>query len=115
MTLRAAGPAALQRIARSTAFRVATFDERAAIETAAMTQEALDDGDKRGGSQAPWQKVKIDRQLVAVARVHGVKTLYTDDRNMRGLAERLGLQVMDTYDMPDPAPRQRHLFLDDEG
>ena len=46
------------RLTRSSTFRVAPFDTRAAIELAVMTRAALDQGDKRGGIEAPWNKVK---------------------------------------------------------
>jgi hypothetical protein len=49
--------------------KIRPFGERAAVETAAMTREALVAGDKRDGSEAPWQKVKVDRHVIAVAHV----------------------------------------------
>jgi hypothetical protein len=51
------------RLTRSATFRVMPFDTRAAIELALMTRNAIDDGDKRGGIDAPWNKIKFDRQI----------------------------------------------------
>lgn len=63
-----AAPAYLEELSRSARFRIAPFDIRAAVELAALTREALDAGDKREGSAAPWQKIKLERQIVAIAR-----------------------------------------------
>ena len=97
-----AGPAVLERIGRSARFKIAEFDLMAAVELAAMTREALRAGDKKGGSSSPWQKVKIDRQIVAIARVRGVERIYSDDNGVAALAERIGMVVVRTWTMPLP-------------
>jgi predicted nucleic acid-binding protein len=66
---------------------VVPFDTRAAIELAVMTRNAIDQGDKRGGVDAPWNKVKFDRQIVAIAKVAGATTIYSDDLQLRTFAE----------------------------
>jgi hypothetical protein len=73
----AAGPAYLERLNSSAAFRIAPFDQRAAVEVAAMTRDALATGNKRGGVQGTWAKIKYDRQIVAIAKVEGVRILST--------------------------------------
>src|SRR5689334_24016821 len=58
-----AGPTGTRLVAqiqKSSVFRIAPFDTRAAIELAAMTHAALTAGEKRSGVQAPWAKVKFD-------------------------------------------------------
>lgn len=80
--------------------RIVPFDERAAVETAIMTREALAIGDKRGGSTESWQKVKYDRQIVAIARVHGASRIYADDRGLVGFAKLLGMDVVSSWDLP---------------
>lgn len=92
---------ALRSFAR---IRIVAFDERAAVETSIMTRDALVAGDKRGGSDQAWQKVKFDRQIVAIARVHGVATIYADDRGLVGFATMLGMDVVSTWDLPLPEP-----------
>jgi len=57
------GPAYLDKIHESKTLLVRPFDEMAAIELAAIEHESRGSGDKRGGSTAPWTKVKFDRQL----------------------------------------------------
>lgn len=105
-----AGPALLERISKSARIKIADFDARAAVEVAAMTGDALRQGDKFAGSTAPWQKVKVDRQIVAIARVHGATTIYTDDNNLAKFARSVGLQVMRLGDLPLPPEPEPDLF-----
>src|SRR6185437_15519743 len=67
---------------RKSVMRVLPFDEAAAFETALIHRGAHALGKKRGASKSPWQQVKIDRQILAIARVHRVDTMYTDDDEM---------------------------------
>ena len=96
------GPGVLEAISGMARVKVRPFGERAAVETAMMTREAIAAGDKRGGSQAPWQKVKVDRQVVAVARAEGATRIYADDHNLGEFARRLGMEVFSTWDLPVP-------------
>jgi hypothetical protein len=79
------------------------FDELSAIELAILTRNALDEGDKRGGSVDPWGKVKFDRQIIAIARVRQATVIYTDDRGLRRLAARLNIPAIGIAEMPVPA------------
>ncbi|HSA79224.1 MAG TPA: hypothetical protein VLE23_00295 [Geminicoccaceae bacterium] len=74
-----AGPGLVRQIQEKAVFRIAPFDTIAAIEVAAMTHAALEAGDKRGGAGGDWAKIKYDRQIVAIAKVHRAHTIYTDD------------------------------------
>lgn len=67
-------------------------------------------GKKAGGNQA-YQKVKFDRQIVAVARVHGAHTIYSDDQDLGRFAKNAGLKVVCTWDLPIP-PSKAPLFDD---
>jgi hypothetical protein len=98
---------------KSSALRVVPFDESCALECSLLEGAARLNGDKRDGSSAPWQKVKVDRQILATALFHAVKVLYTDDVELRGLAQRAGLATMGVADMPLPeSARQHRLELD---
>ena len=57
-------------------------------------------GDKRGGSLADWQKVKIDRQIIATARVRGARAIYSDDKGVAAFAAKVGLEVIPSWAMP---------------
>jgi rRNA-processing protein FCF1 len=87
-----------------TAMQVGDFDMRAAVECAQLVGAAIKSGAKRSKSVAdqPWQKVKIDRQIVAIAKVHGAKTIYTCDEGLSALARDEGLQVLHVADLPVP-------------
>ena len=98
-----AGPEYLAKLSTSAAFRIVPFDIRAAVEVAAMTQKAIERGDKRGGSVEPWAKIKYDRQIVAIGKVERVTTIYSDDRHVRTLAAEASIAVIGIEELPLPA------------
>lgn len=108
------GPAFLEQVSSYSRVRIKPFDQRAAVEVAAVTREAKGAGDKRSGSSAPWQKVKIDRQIVAIAKVARASHLYTDDVDMARFATAAGLQVINTWALPIPEQRRDLLSIMDE-
>ena len=87
---------------RSSAFRVESFDERAAIELADMEMRAIAGGDKRGGVDGPWTKVKFDRQIVAIALVAGADCIYTDDGALAKFAFKHGIRTVGIGALPIP-------------
>ena len=109
------GPGGLRYIEilqKALVFGIEAFDVRAAIELAEITRKALQSGDKREGSAEPYQKIKLDRQIVAICKVQGVRTLYTSDRNLEVFAMRAGLSVIrvDNLPLPPVVPRVMSLF-----
>jgi hypothetical protein len=101
----AAGPAWVRILGNSARFRVAPFDTLAAVEAATMTAEAIKAGDKLGGVQPGsnvWQKVKFDRQIIAVSRVQGATVIYSHDPDMKTLVGPVGPQVLSLADLPLP-------------
>jgi hypothetical protein len=110
-----AGPTASQQIVehlqRYNVFRIEAFDARAAIEVAAMTRKALDSGRKRGQSAATWAKVKYDRQIVAIAKVCGAATIYSDDGDVQVLAKTVKIEVVRLADLPLP-PEKAQMDLE---
>jgi predicted nucleic acid-binding protein len=108
-----AGPAYLDELSGSAHFKIVPFDTRAAVELAELTREALDAGDKRNGSAAPWAKVKFDRQIVAIARTEHAEVIYSDDDDIRRYAPRLGITVLGIAELPlPPDDSQGNLPLD---
>ena len=83
-------------------FQLPPFDVKAAVEAASATRAALGRGDKRSGATGTWQKVKVDRQIVAVARVHGAEVLYSDDADVLTLGQESGIPVVTTAELPLP-------------
>ena len=96
------GPLYLEKIQAARTLLVRSFDERAAIELAAMELTDRGKGAKKGGSEASYQKVKFDRQIVAVAKVNGAHTIYSDDDDVRKFASKAGMKVIATWDLPVP-------------
>jgi hypothetical protein len=97
-----AGPAILEKIQTLARLRIAPFDQRAAVETAMMEREARAPGSKKAGSDQPWQKVKLDRLIIAIARVAGSDAIYSDDEGLSKFARSLGIDVRNTWDLSVP-------------
>ena len=92
----------LEILHSSSSFRVVPFDERAAIELASITRDALTKGQLRAGSDATRATLKFDRQILAIARVEGETTVYSDDRHMGALGAQIGISVIQTHELPRP-------------
>jgi predicted nucleic acid-binding protein len=94
--------------------QVADFDTLAAIECAQLTGAALKKGKKRGAAgNEPWQKVKIDRQIVAIAKVHRAEVIYTCDAGLASAALAEGFEVKHIADLPMPPLKdQSEMFQD---
>jgi predicted nucleic acid-binding protein len=110
----AAATTVLEELRKSSVFRIAPFDARAAIECSLAIKRDLDTRDKRGGTAAPWQKVKFDQQIVAIAKAHGATKLYTEDADVKTHASRAGIQAFSVKDLPlPPDAAQGKLNLED--
>lgn len=94
----------LEKIQGAKTLLVGPFAQRAAIELAAMELAARGKGRKRA-SDLPYQKVKFDRQIVAIAKVNEARTIYSDDQDLGRFARSVGLRVVCTWDLPIPASK----------
>ena len=81
---------------------VASFDRRAAAECAALEKMVIKSGQRKASNGQPWQKVKIDRQIIAIARVHGCDQILSNDGNLVAMAQRLNIRCQDVSDLPLP-------------
>jgi hypothetical protein len=101
-----AGPAGseyLNIIGRQACFRIASFDERAAVEAAIRTYNARQRGQPKGGSpDIAKSKIKFDRQIVAVATVESATAVYSDDGDVCAYAREAGMEAYRLSDMPEP-------------
>jgi predicted nucleic acid-binding protein len=107
-----AAPKILDNLNDSARFKIVPFDERAAVEAAASTYEAHQAGDKRGGSQSSWSKIKFDRQIVAIAKVENAEVIYSDDDDVRRFAKKCGIRVIGVSELPLPPPKQTEMKYD---
>lgn len=105
----------LSQMSRKTYIRIAPFDVKAAAECAQMHLSAEGKGSKRAGTKAgePYQKIKVDRQIVAIARVYGSHVLVSDDAGLREICSNIGLRThkVEDLELPDSA-KQGKLELD---
>ncbi len=97
-----AGSRYLEILNNTRCFRVEPFDQRAAVELAAMTRDAIAAGDLRAGTDTTRAKLKFDRQIIAIARTQGQTTIYSDDRDIAKLGGALGLEITPVYALPRP-------------
>lgn len=91
--------------------QVEPFSQRAAIEAAIMQQQAASGEDAHQNTR---QVVKVDRQIVAVAKICNAKTIYTTDADVMAHAAAVGLAAIHIADLPLPPDKpQRNLEFDD--
>ena len=112
-----AGPRYLEILNSTRCFRVEPFDQRAAVELAAMTRDAIAAGDLRAGTDATRAKLKFDRQIIAIARTQGQTTIYSDDKDIAKLGDPLQLEIIPVHALPRPPEdlqRKLHLERNDE-
>jgi predicted nucleic acid-binding protein len=92
---------------KRSAIRILPFDEVSAFETALIHRGAQAIGRKKSAAKAPWQQVKIDRQILAIARQNQVLTIYTDDDDMIAEASRLGILALRSNEIPLKSKQNR--------
>lgn len=96
----------ITRIEKSPLYRWGDFDLRAAVELAALRRTSLKSMSNRElKRQTPAEtkaKVSFDRQIVAISKANGAHTIYSDDDGVRRFAERHGLRVVGTWQLPYP-------------
>ena len=87
---------------KSTTFQLAAFDTLAAIELAEINRQARVAGDKKSGTDAPYQKIKIDRQIVSIGKVAAAHTIYTNDTSLSTFAAKAGIKTIGVHELPLP-------------
>lgn len=93
----------LEVITTSRVFVVASFDLRAAIECSMIEDSDIATGkplDELKGKQ----KVKFDRQIIAIALAQRAQIIYTGDRDLSQRAKKCGLQSILSWEL-DPLPK----------
>jgi predicted nucleic acid-binding protein len=80
-----AGQEWLAILNKSRFFRIAGFDERAAVEFAATQAERVASGQKNEGAKRA--KAKFDDQIVAIAAIEGATVIYSDNSHIKNLAK----------------------------
>ena len=108
-----ADPDVVANFKGKSAFIIAPFDEKAALECSISVADAIRSRNKKAAQpDAPWQKIKFDHQIVAIAKCHRAATIYSEDAGLRKFAAFLGLSALATDDLPEnPAAMQKNLDL----
>lgn len=110
------GPTEAQKIVeilnRKAVFSIESFDQLAAIELALMLKSEMGRKRVKDGPDT-WAKLKFDRQIVAITKVRGIDTIYSDDGGIKTVGERAGITVTATADLPLP-PSHAQTDLTDE-
>lgn len=107
----AAGAPILDVFLKTRSIRVTPFDHMAAVECALMQATASATGNKRSplAPDAIWQKVKVDRQIVAIAKARGARII-SDDKDIHGLSAGVRVPVQRCAELPlPPWAQQLHI------
>lgn len=104
-------PELVARIEKLAAFRVASFDQVAAVELALLKESPKN---KAPSTLTPVQtkaKLKFDRQIVAIAKVNSASAIYSDDDGLCNVCANNGLKTVRTWELElPPEAAQRELF-----
>ena len=84
------------------AIRIEPFDKIAAVHCASLDNQAISDGDKKDGVRSSWQKVKIDRQIVAIAQVARCDRIVTADPDVEKIAGRAAIETTFVWQLELP-------------
>lgn len=90
-------------------FTMGDFERRAAIELAYLTDADLN-SNKVLSDVVSKAKVKFDRQIIAIAKVNEVETIYTADKPLADRARENGIKAVLIWELPEPPePPQMNL------
>lgn len=87
-------------LTRKSAFEIAPFDVKAAMECSLLLEEAWSGAEKRAITKT---KFKFDWQIVAIAATRRVSTIYSEDEDMGKAAVRAGIKVVQIDALALPA------------
>ena len=94
---------------RAAAFECAQLDRAALGGSAMATKKGKDQRTgKKDGVEAPWQKIKIDRQIVAIAKSRGAQLIVSGDDGVRSNALRVGIQACTLQELALPESARQH-------
>ena len=105
--------AVIAKLNKYSCFEICPFDALAAIEMAEMAKQEL--GKKKPDDPTTYAKMKFDRQIVSIAKVKKVKTIYSDDRDIYAIAKRAGINVVRIRDLPLPPSKKEGSELVGQG
>ncbi|MCL2346219.1 MAG: PIN domain-containing protein [Desulfobulbus sp.] len=99
----------MAKLSASRSFSIEPFDQRAATECALLLADHWDSATRK---QVSRTKFKFDWQIVSIALSRNVTHIYSDDADLRRIAEKLLLTVtgLDELPIPDSARQTKLPF-----
>ena len=104
-----AGPSLIEELNSQAVFKIADFDQRAAVESAQINLKLKQSG-RQSSSSKSKVKTKFDVQIIAIAKVNGADIVYSQDGDLKSLGEIAGIKVLRVEDLPLPPPTQTKMF-----
>lgn len=108
------GPDYLAEISNRSVFEIVPFDAISAVEAAALQRNAIAVGNKKANLKASRQCVKVDRQIVAIAKTRQVDAIYTSDTDVQQIAGDAKVVAVMLWEMPLPPATEPELPLEME-
>lgn len=99
---------ATQSIFKTTAFKLLPYDLKAVMETVEVVKAGRFARKANKGEKRPRQSVKVDWQIIAIARSNGARLLITNDADMLAEAQRSGVSSAKICDLPIPDHLRQH-------
>lgn len=99
---------ATQNIFKTTAFRLLPYDLKAVMETVEVVKAGRSARKTSKGEKRPRQSVKVDWQIIAIAKANGARLLITNDVDMLAEAKRSGVLCARICDLPIPDHLRQH-------
>ena len=100
---------------KTSAFKVLPYDMRAAIETTEVSRNGHAARKAQKGKNRDRQAVKVDWQIIAVAKANNARFLLSNDAGMLKEAQRSDLLCMSIADLPIPDELRQHPIAFQEG
>lgn len=104
-----AGPNYYDIIKKNKSMEIAPFDVLAAIELAELHNGVWKT--KASRQTAERQKVKVDRQILAVCKVQRADICYSEDKDMKKLAEKIDIETKGISDLSLPPTEAQPSFI----
>ncbi len=95
----------MAKLSTSRAFSIAPFDQRAATECALLLADHWDSASRK---QVSRTKFKFDWQIVSIALSRNATRIYSDDADLRRIAQPLSLTVTGIDELPIPDSARQH-------
>jgi hypothetical protein len=92
----------LSEITSTYAFVVAPFETKAAVELSFLLDADRKPRRKKLDDKETWAKIKFDRQIIAIAKISKVSTIYSDDTTLAAVARANDIAVIHTWELPLP-------------